>query len=79
MGKDARDKKAKSSGKKKVKNKDGSSEVVVMRSDDLREIVTETVTKLMAEDVLDMDEDGIIDLKKDVELKKKRKKKDTQN
>ena len=33
------------------------------------------IRKLMAEDVLDMDDDGIIDLKEKVELKKKIKKK----
>jgi hypothetical protein len=60
------------SAKKKLKDK--SPAIVVAKSDDLAEVVTETVTKLLAEDVLDMDDEGIIDLKESVELKKKRKK-----
>ncbi len=62
--------------KEKEKFKTKSPDLVMMREDDLREVVTETVTKLMAEDVLDMDDNGIIDLKEEVELKKKIKKKD---
>ena len=61
--------------KEKKRFKKKSPDLVMMREDDLREVVTETVTKLMAEDVLDMDDDGIIDLKEEVELKKKIKKK----
>jgi hypothetical protein len=63
----------------KKKFKDSNPELVMVRSDDLRELVTETVTKLMAEDILDMDDDGIIDLKKEVELKKKVKQKKQKN
>jgi hypothetical protein len=70
---------------KKTSTKKGSSkqqkhksDLVVAKSDDLREIVTETVTKLLAEDVLEMDEDGTIDIKQPglEEVKKKKKKKD---
>ena len=73
--KDISKNKSKDSKKEKRTPKSGKTDVLVMRSDDLREVVTETVTKLMAEDVLDMDDDGIIDLKEKVELKKKIKKK----
>jgi hypothetical protein len=62
--------------KEKKRFKKKSPDLVMMREDDLREVVTETITKLMAEDVLDMDDDGIIDLKEEVELKKKIKKKE---
>jgi hypothetical protein len=67
------------SKKGKPKLKKDIPELVVFKEDDLRQLVTETVTKLMAEDVLDMDDNGIIDLKEKVELKKKaakRKKKE---
>jgi hypothetical protein len=57
--------------KEKPKLKKDIPELVVFKEDDLRQLVTETVTKLMAEDVLDMDDNGIIDLKEEVELKKK--------
>ena len=67
--------KTKEYNKEKKRFKKKSPDLVMMREDDLREVVTETVTKLMAEDVLDMDDDGIIDLKEEVELKKKIKKK----
>jgi hypothetical protein len=57
--------------KDKPKFKKDTPELVVFKEDDLRQLVTETVTKLMAEDVLDMDDNGIIDLKEEVEIKKK--------
>lgn len=57
-------------GKKKLKK--DIPEVVVAEEDDLREIVTETVTKLLAEDVLEMDADGKIDLKKSKKDKTKK-------
>ncbi len=53
------------------KFKEVNPDIVLVKEDDLRELVTETVTKLMAEDVLDMDDEGRIGLKEDVELKKK--------
>jgi len=66
--------KKKKSGKS-TKSKKGKQspqpDLVVARSDDLREVVTETVTKLLAEDVLEMDEDGVIDVKKPERFKKK--------
>lgn len=61
----------KSKAKKKVK--EPKPDLVVAQSDDLREVVTETVTKLLAEDVLEMDEDGVIDVKRPEKLKKKKK------
>lgn len=66
---------ASASSKKKKDSKKPKTELVVARSDDLREIVTETVTKLLAEDVLEMDEDGIIDIKRAEKKKDKNKKK----
>ena len=61
--------------KKKKDSKKSKTELVVAQSDDLREIVTETVTKLLAEDVLEMDEDGVIDVKRSEKEKDKNKKK----
>ena len=66
-----KDKNRKDRAEIKKKFKKTNPDFVVVKEDDLRELVTETVTKLMAEDVLDMDDDGIIDLKSEVELKKK--------
>ena len=68
-----KDKKKVNDRKKKFKKT--TPDLLVVREDDLREVVTETVTKLLAEDVLDMDEDGVIDLKENVQEKKKSKKK----
>jgi hypothetical protein len=65
------DKKTNEPKKGKAKLKKDTPELVIFKEDDLRQLVTETVTKLMAEDVLDMDDEGIIDLKEKVELKKK--------
>jgi hypothetical protein len=73
-------KKDKKTGKKsandddKEKFKEKNPELVEAGSDDLREIVTETVTKLLAEDVLEMDDKGKIDVKQPEFLKKKKKK-----
>ena len=61
--------------KKKKDIKKSKTELVVAQSDDLREIVTETVTKLLAEDVLEMDEDGVIDVKRSEKKRDKNKKK----
>ena len=58
--------------KAKKKGKEPKPDLVVARSDDLREVVTETVTKLLAEDVLEMDEDGVIDVKRPEKPKKKK-------
>ena len=55
---------------KKKKKKQQSHEIITARSDDLREVVTETVTKLLADDVLELDEDGQIDIKKPKSNKK---------
>jgi len=60
-------------GKKKLKK--DMPDVVVAEEDDLREIVTETVTKLLAEDVLEMDAEGKIDLKKPKKDKTKKEEK----
>jgi hypothetical protein len=60
--KDKKTRKGTDKAKKKFKKK--TPDLVVAKEDDLREIVTETVTKLLAEDVLEMDEEGKIDLKK---------------
>ena len=57
-------------GKKKLKK--DMPDIVVAEEDDLREIVTETVTKLLAEDVLEMDSEGKIDLKKPKKEKTKK-------
>lgn len=68
--------------KSKKKSKKDKTEIVVASPDDLREIVTETVTKLLAEDVLEMDDSGKIDVKqpeilqKNQDKKSKSKKKD---
>lgn len=75
MAKDKTNKNKKKVEEKKKQFKKKAPDLVVMKEDDLREVVTETITKLMAEDVLDMDDDGIIDLKEEIELKKKKKKK----
>ncbi len=60
--KDKKTKNVTDKAKKKFKQK--TPDLVVAKEDDLREIVTETVTKLLAEDVLEMDDEGKIDLKK---------------
>jgi hypothetical protein len=62
--------------KRKKKVPEDLPDVIEVSSDQLREAVTETVTKLMAEDVLGMDDEGVIDLKDTVEFKKKNKKKE---
>ncbi|WP_455393293.1 hypothetical protein [[Eubacterium] cellulosolvens] len=68
------EKKQKKSAKKSATMKKPAKpkpDLVVAQSDDLREVVTETVTKLLAEDVLEMDEDGVIDVKRPDRKKKK--------
>lgn len=50
--------------------------LVIAGSGDLEEVVTETVTRLLGEDVLEMDDKGVIDIKKPDILKKKKKKDD---
>ena len=75
MGKNKTKKDKKKTKDRKQKLKKPAPDVLVVREDDLRDVVTETVTKLLAEDVFDMDEDGVIDLKENVEVKKKSKKK----
>ena len=57
-------------GKSKFKQK--TPDLVVFRENDLREVVTETVTKLLAEDVLEIDEEGKIDVKRPDRSKKKK-------
>lgn len=64
---------SKSSTKRKQKKKE--LELVVASSEDLAEVVTETVTKLLAEDVLKLEDDGTIDLKSNDEFIDKVKKK----
>ena len=67
--------KKKSERSKELENlKQKSPSIVFARSDDLAEVVTETVTKLLAEDVLEMDDSGKIDVKKPDNLKAKDKK-----
>ena len=69
------DKSSKRSSKSKKKSKKDKTAIVVAGPDDLREIVTETVTKLLAEDVLEMDDSGKIDVKQsEILLKNKDKK-----
>ena len=72
-----RDKKITKTQRSKKKKEPCESEIVMVRSDDLREIVTETVTKLLADDVLELNDDGTIDLKdaKNIEKYKKKRKK----
>ena len=60
--KNKKSKKDRTQAKKNI-NPD-APDLVIAKSDDLREVVTETVTKLLAEDVLEMDDDGVIDIKK---------------
>lgn len=62
-------KKEKKEPEKKLK--EGTPDIVVAHEADLSEVVTEVVTKLLAEDILEMKDDGIIDVKQ-----KSRKKKD---
>lgn len=66
-------KESESTKRKKPKKelKEGTPDIVVAHETDLSEVVTEVVTKLLAEDVLEMNDDGVIDVKQ-----KSRKKKD---
>ncbi len=69
------DEEQKKSEKTKKDSQDPAHDILVFKSNDLREVVTETVTKLLAEDVLVMDDEGLIDVKKTDEQKKKKKEK----
>jgi hypothetical protein len=62
-------KKEKKEPKKELK--EGTPDIVVAHEADLSEVVTEVVTKLLAEDILEMNDDRVIDVKQPSKKKKK--------